>query len=132
MKILVISQYFYPENFRINDLALGLQERGHEIHVLTGKPNYPNGVFYNGYSFFKKRTEEWNGIKIFRSKLVPRGNGSGIKLIMNYVSFAFFSSIKLLFHREKYDLIFVYEPSPITVGIPAVLFSKKTKAPICK
>ena len=130
MKILIISQYFWPENFRINDLALGLQERGHEIHVLTGKPNYPNGIFYNGYSFFKKRTEEWNGIKIYRSKLVPRGNGSGIKLMINYISFAFFASIKVLFHSQKYDLIFVYEPSPITVGIPAVLFSKKTKTPI--
>jgi len=130
MKLLIISQYFWPENFRINDLTIGLQERGHEVHVLTGKPNYPKGNFYNGYSFFKNGNEVWNGVKIIRSNLLPRGNGSGMKLMMNYLSFAFFSSIKVLFHKEKYDLIFVYEPSPITVGIPAVLASKKFKIPI--
>jgi len=130
MKILIVTQYFWPENFRINDLAIGLIEKGYEVHVLTGKPNYPSGNFYKGYNFFKKGSEEWNGIKIIRSNLLPRGNGSGIKLMMNYFSFAFFSSIKVLFHKEKYDLVFVYEPSPVTVGIPAVLASRKLKIPI--
>jgi glycosyltransferase involved in cell wall biosynthesis len=130
MKILLVSQYFWPENFRINDLALGLQERGHEIHVLTGKPNYPKGAFYDGYSFFKKGNEEYKGIKIFRSNLFPRGNGSGLKLMVNYFSFAFFSSVKALFHKENYDFIFAYEPSPITVGIPAIIISKKLKIPL--
>jgi glycosyltransferase involved in cell wall biosynthesis len=130
MKILIVSQYFWPENFRINDLGLGLQERGHEIHVLTGKPNYPKGTFYDGYSFFKKGNEEYKGIKIFRSNLFPRGKGSGLKLMVNYFSFAFFSSVKALFHKEKYDLIFAYEPSPITVGIPAIVISKKLKIPL--
>lgn len=130
MKILIISQYFWPENFRINDFAKGLQERGHEVSVLTGLPNYPKGNFYDGYSFFNKRAEDWDGIKIFRSRLIPRGNGSGVKLMINYLSFAFFASIKLLFHRGKYDSIFVYEPSPITVGIPAVFYSRRKKIPI--
>ena len=130
MKILIVSQYFWPENFRINDLALGLQERGHDIHVLTGKPNYPNGTFSKGYSFFKKRNDKYKGIKIFRSTLFPRGNGSGAKLMVNYLSFAFFASIKAFFHKEKYDLVFVYEPSPITVGIPAIVIAKKLKIPI--
>ena len=130
MKILIVSQYFWPENFRINDLAIGLQERGHQIHVLTGKPNYPNGDFYKGYSFLKRGNEEYKGMRIFRSTLFPRGNGSGLKLMMNYFSFAFFTSIKALFHKEKYDLVFVYEPSPITVGIPAIVLAKKLKIPI--
>ncbi|TXD51445.1 glycosyltransferase family 4 protein [Polaribacter sp. IC063] len=130
MKILIVSQYFWPENFRINDLALGLQERGNEIHVLTGKPNYPKGNFAEGYSFFKNGNEEYKGIKIFRSNLVPRGSGSGLKLMLNYFSFVFFASIKAFFHREKYDFIFVYEPSPITVGIPAIVLAKKIKIPI--
>lgn len=130
MKILLITQYFWPENFRINDLAVGLKERGNEVHVLTGKPNYPGGNFYPGYSFFNKREENWQGIKIHRSPLVTRGNGSGIKLMTNYLSFALLASLRSLFLNEKYDLIFVYEPSPITVGIPAVILSKRLKIPI--
>jgi len=66
VRILIISQYFWPESFRINDVVLGLKERGHQITVLTGKPNYPGGKFYSGYNFFSKRYEEWNGIKIYR------------------------------------------------------------------
>jgi len=128
MKILIITQYFWPENFRINDLALGLKERGHEITVFTGKPNYPGGKFYKDYSFLGNRNEIWNGIKIIRSPLIPRGKGGGIRLFFNYISFAFFSSLKALFLNIKPDLIFVYEPSPITVGIPAIVIKNKTKA----
>ena len=130
MKILIVSQYFWPENFRINDLALGLQEQGNQVHVLTGKPNYPNGNFTTGYSFFKNGDEEYKGLKIFRSTLVPRGHGSGLMLTLNYFSFAFFASIKAFFLKEKYDLIFVYEPSPIFVGIPAIVIAQKLKIPI--
>jgi len=121
MQILLVSQYFWPESFRINDLCLALKERGHDISVLTGKPNYPKGTFSNGYSFFSKRIEVWNGIKIFRSPLIPRGKGNGIQLFVNYFSFAFFASIRMLFINQKFDRIFVYEPSPITVGLPDLL-----------
>ncbi|WP_445749707.1 glycosyltransferase family 4 protein [Polaribacter sp.] len=130
MNILIVTQYFWPETFRINDFALGLQERGHAITIFTAKPNYPRGKFYEGYSFFKKRKEIWNGITVYRSNLIPRGNGSGLRLMLNYLSFAFCASLKAFFHSRKYDLIFVYEPSPITIGIPAIIFSKKNKAPI--
>ena len=68
MKILVVSQYFYPENFRINDLCYGLNEMGHEVEVLTGKPNYPKGSFYKGYSWYTKQTEVINGIKVYRDR----------------------------------------------------------------
>jgi glycosyltransferase involved in cell wall biosynthesis len=128
MKILIVTQYFWPENFRINDLVLGLKDRGHEITVLTGKPNYPAGEFYKGYNFFNKRTEEWNGVKIIRSALIPRGKGGAVRMMLNYFSFAFFASCRALFLNIKTDLIFVYEPSPITVGIPAIVLKKLTKA----
>ncbi|WP_316746897.1 glycosyltransferase family 4 protein [Pedobacter gandavensis] len=130
MKILVVTQYFWPESFRINDLCIGLHERGHEVVVLTGKPNYPKGHFYDDYSFLNKRQERWNGIKIYRSPLIPRGNGGGIRLFINYLSFALFASLKVLFIKGKYDKIFVYEPSPITVGIPAIVAKFKFNAPI--
>lgn len=130
MRILIVTQYFWPENFKINDIALALKERGHEVLILTGKPNYPNGKFSKGYTFFNKRIEFWNGIKIYRSLIIPRGQGKGIQLFVNYISFSIFASIKLLFIKNKFDKIFVYEPSPITVGIPGIVAKYKFKAPL--
>ena len=130
MRILVITQYFWPEYFRINDLVLGLKERGHEVIVLTGKPNYPKGKFFEGFTFFNRNRDCWNGIKIYRSPLFPRMNGRGINLILNYLSFACFSVFSLLKIKEKPDVIFVYQPSPVTVGIPAVVAKWKFKVPV--
>jgi len=130
MRILIVTQYYWPENFRINDLSLALTERGHQVVVLTGKPNYPHGRFFDGYSFFSKRTEYWNGIKICRSPLIPRGKGGRLRLLMNYLSFAFLNALRGLFIEDKFDKIFVFEPSPITVGLPAILMKWKKKAPI--
>jgi glycosyltransferase involved in cell wall biosynthesis len=126
MRILIITQYFWPENFKINSLSIELKNKGHEVFVLTGLPNYPNGKISKEYSFWKNNNEVWNGIKIYRSKLLPRFSGKGIHLFFNYISFAFLSSIKLLLSiNQKPDLIFVYEPSPITVGIPALAANYK-------
>lgn len=130
MKILIVTQYFWPENFRINDLALALTERGHEVEVLTGKPNYPQGKFYDNYSFFSKGSEIWNGIKIHRAALIPRGNSGGLRLMLNYLSFAFFSVVKGFSIAGDFDKILVYEPSPITVGIPAIFMKYRKKANI--
>jgi len=123
LRILVISQYFFPENFRINDLCLGLQSRGHKISVLTGKPNYPNGKLYDGYTFFNKSKEKYHGITVYRSNLIPRGSASGFRLFINYISFVIFASLKLISINGKFDKIFVYAPSPITVGYVGILAS---------
>ncbi|MES2560313.1 MAG: glycosyltransferase family 4 protein [Bacteroidota bacterium] len=121
MKILLVTQHFWPENFRINDVCLGLQSRGHEVVVLTGKPNYPKGDYYEGYSWWKKRKEEWNGITIYRSNLLLRKKGTGFRLILNYFSFAFLASVKVLAIKGPFDKVFVFAPSPITVGIPGIV-----------
>jgi glycosyltransferase involved in cell wall biosynthesis len=128
LRILIITQYFYPENFRINDVCLGLKERGHEVVVLTGKPNYPNGKYFNGYGWFIKSKENWNDIKIYRSNLFLRGNGIGIRLMLNYFSFAFFASLKVFTIKGQFDKIFIFAPSPITVGIPGIFARKKFNA----
>ena len=131
MKILIISQYFWPENFKINDLVLSLKERGNDVTVLTGKPNYPEGNFYSGYNFFNKRVDYFCDVQIVRSPIISRGNCSGIRLFINYVSFALFASLAAVFRlSKKADAIFVYEPSPITVGIPALVYKLFSGAPI--
>jgi glycosyltransferase involved in cell wall biosynthesis len=130
MRILIVSQYFWPESFRVNDLALGLKERGHDVVVLTAKPNYPKGVFYKGYSFFSPSTEIWNGIKVYRSSIIPRGKGGAFRLFINYFSFPFFASIKSLFIKEKFDLVFVYQLSPILIALPGIIYKKIYKVPL--
>lgn len=131
MKVLIVTQYFWPENFRINDLAEGLVERGHEVTVLTGIPNYPEGQFTPGYGWLKKTREVYKGVRILRVPLLPRGNGSGLRLALNFFSFALSACVlSPIICRGKYDLIFVFEPSPITVGLPALVLKKVKSIPI--
>jgi len=130
MKVLIISHYFWPENFQINDFAKGLNEKGCEVSVLTGLPNYPSGNFYKGYTYFKKNREINDGITIYRSPVIPRGDGSGFRLFLNYISLALFASIRVLFINEKFDKILVYGASPVTTGIPAIIAKYRFKAPI--
>jgi glycosyltransferase involved in cell wall biosynthesis len=131
MKILIITQYFWPENFKINDFAESFQRKGHDITVLTGIPNYPEGRFYDGYGLFKTRNESYKNIKIIRSWLISRGKGNSLRLFLNYFSFAFFASLSSLVRlKSEYDVIFVFEVSPVTVGIPAVVLKKIRKIPI--
>lgn len=126
---MVITQYFWPENFRINNLVTGLKEKGHQIEVLTGIPNYPGGSFFPGYGLFNRATEEFNGVPVVRCPLVPRGSGGGWRLVLNYASFALSASFAALRKcRGKYDVIFIYEPSPITVALPAILIKKRSSA----
>ena len=130
MRILIVSQYYWPEHFRINDLAEGLVERGHHVTVLTGCPNYPGGDIFNGYGFFNK-SEIQNGVKIFRVPLIPRGTGSSIRLAMNYLSFMVTATLLGPFLcRGSIDLIFVCQLSPVTVGIPAAFLKRLKGAPI--
>jgi len=131
MRLLIVSNYFWPENFRINDLAVNLVERGHDVTVLSGIPNYPGGKFYSGYGFFKKRTEVYRGVRVIRFPLIPRGRGGGVGLTLNYLSSAVLSTSFAPFYcRGPYDLIFVCQLSPVTIGLPAILIKKLQSVPI--
>ena len=125
MKILVISQYFYPENFRINDLIFSLKKRGHDIEVLTGKPNYPKGDYFKDYSWDGPKEEEVEGIKVHRANLILRKKGGGLRLFLNYISFVFFGLFKILRLKRDFEKVFIYAPSPITVGILGIVAAKK-------
>ncbi|EUJ10035.1 glycosyltransferase [Methylophilaceae bacterium 11] len=121
MKILFFNQYFWPESFRINDIASALKTRGHNIEVLTGKPNYPEGSFFAGYKGLGVTIEHWRDIKIHRIPMLPRGNKSALKLAINYISFIISGLVfaPWVLRNKQYDVIFVYAPSPIFQVIPA-------------
>lgn len=127
MKILIVSQYYYPEQFLINDIAPELVKQGHKVTVLTGLPNYPKGKVHKEYKFFKNRKQTINGVNIIRCFEIGRRNSS-IFLALNYLSFALSASLKVIFLREKYDVVFCYQVSPITMGIPAIVYKKKHKS----
>lgn len=131
MKILIVSQYFWPESFRINDVAAGLAERGHEVRVLTGLPNYPGGRLFDGYSWRGPYRDAMGNVPIARVPLLPRGAGGGLRLALNYASFALSGAIGSLWTaRPRPDAILVYEPSPVTVGIPALALKALSGAPL--
>ena len=132
MKILLVTQYFYPENFKSNDIAFELAKRGYDVTVLTGLPNYPKGKIYKGYGIFKKRKETVNGVKIIRTLVIPRGKGGGMMLALNYISWAVIASFRAFFLalNKKFDTVIVHETSPITQGFPALVIKKIQSIPI--
>jgi colanic acid biosynthesis glycosyl transferase WcaI len=131
MRILVLTQYFWPESFRINDVVQGLAERGHEVTVYTGRPNYPSGRYFDGYGFFGPLQERFGTVPVRRAPLLPRGSGGSARLALNYVSHAFFATVLAPWlARGRFDAILVYEPSPITIGIPARALRALKRAPV--
>ena len=131
MKILIVSQYFWPENFRINDLTQELVQRGHSVTVLTGIPNYPAGTVFEEYRKTPKAFEYYSGAWVLRVPMVARGNGA-MHLFLNYLSFVLgaclYGSWRL--RGQQVDVIFVFEPSPVTVGLPAILLGRIKRAPV--
>ena len=132
MRILIISHYFWPEQFRINDLALALKSRGHEVTVLTGMPNYPGGKMFDGYSWWAKRRDDMQGVPVYRVPLFLRRESRGWQLALNFLSYVVSASLLApwYFRKHSFDVIFVYEPSPFTIGIPASLMRWLKKAPV--
>lgn len=123
MKILVVSQYFWPESFIINDIVRTLDEQGHEVVVATGKPNYPDGKIFEGYSAKGTQRERYLGkIDVLRVPLWPRGEGGAKNLIFNYLSFVFAGLLFLpwMLRKREFDAILVFAPSPILQAVPAI------------
>ena len=131
MKILIITQYFWPENFRINDLTAELVVRGHSVTVLTGKPNYPGGKVLDSYRADPSAFSSYAGADVHRVPMLPRGRGAK-RLVLNYLSFVLGACATGPFKLKgrEFDVIFVYEPSPATVGLPAVFLGWIKKTPV--
>lgn len=126
--ILVISQYFWPETFRINDIASEWVKRGYQVTVLTGIPNYPMGKFFDGYDYRHRRKEQWNGVEIIRIALIPRGSSS-IGMAANYLSFAATGFWWKTVTDIRADLVFTFEVSPMTQALIGCWYSRKYHVP---
>ncbi len=129
-KILVVSQNFYPEQFRINDICKELVKKGYDVTVLTGLPNYPKGKLFPGYEKKQNRVENYEGVKVIRCYERERKSGGTINLFLNYYSFVF-SSKKMIKKLDKdFDLVFVNQLSPVMQAAAAIKYKKKYKVPI--
>ena len=126
MKVLVVCQYYYPEPFRIVDICESLVEMGHEVTVLTGLPNYPEGKVLKEYKNVKKRFEILNGVEIIRCFEIGRGN-SKVKLFLNYFSYMISASLKALRLNNDFDVVLVNQLSPVMMAVPAIIYKKKNK-----
>lgn len=131
MRILLVTQNFYPESFKGNDIAFELAKRGYQVDVLTAIPNYPQGRFYKGYGLFSKRKEIINGVTIRRVLTIPRRHNK-ICLIFNYLSFWIFGSIRAFFLAltQCYDRVFVHQISPIMQAYPGIVVSRMQHIPL--
>lgn len=131
-RILIHTNHFYPETFRVNDVAFSLAKDGHQVTVITSVPNYPKGKFFDGYGIFKRCRETVNGVNVIRVPVVPRGKGGGLRLAINYITYLISATFTALFLAvtKKFDSIFVHETSPVTVGIPAILVKKIQHIPM--
>ena len=129
MKILVVCQYYYPEPFRITDICESLVKRGHEVTVMTGLPNYPEGEILQEYRHGNKRKEKLNGVNVIRCYEIGRGK-SKIELFLNYFSYATSATFKALLMKDQYDVILVNQLSPVMMGIPAIVYKKRFKKKI--
>jgi glycosyltransferase involved in cell wall biosynthesis len=131
VRLLVLTQYFWPESFRINDVVEGLAGRGHDVTVYTGIPNYPGGRYFAGYGLLGPWRERFGDVAVRRAPLLARGSGGRIRLALNYASHALSATLLAPFlARGRFDAILVYEPSPITVGIPARALRALKRAPV--
>lgn len=123
MRILMLSQYFWPESFVINDIVRTLVGQGHDVVVATGKPNYPDGNVFDGYHAAGVQWERFEErVEVLRVPLWPRGRGGAKNLILNYLSFVLAGLFYLpwMLRKREFDAILVFAPSPITQAIPAI------------
>lgn len=130
-RILVVSQHYWPENFRVTDLCEGLVAQGIEVDVLCGLPNYPMGNLFEGYSYLSPRRQTHNQVEIFRAGEIPRKGNTGPMIFLNYVSWPLFSLFSLpRLHGRKYDAVLCYNTSPVLMSFPAIVYAKLHKIPL--
>lgn len=131
-RILVYTNHYYPETFKINDVVTWIKEDNSHVRVITQIPNYPKGNFFKGYGFFNKSNEKFEKQIINRLPVIPRKSGTFFFLTLNYISYfisSFFFTLFLIFFVKKYDYILVHHTSPPLISIHPIIygFFYKTK-----
>ena len=124
MKILVVCQYYYPEPFRISDICEELVKRGNDVTVVTGTPNYPMGIIYEGYEDGAHSDEVINGVKVHRCPIHPRKNGA-IHRLWNYYSYSLASSRYIKTLDDSFDVVFINQLSPVMMANAGIEYAKK-------
>lgn len=128
-KILVVTQHFWPENFRINDIVEGFLQDGIVVDVLCGLPNYPKGEWFPGYSAAGPFEEEWHGARLYRCKEVPRRGNTSVNIFLNYISWPWYAAHALHRLPGGYDAVFCFNTSPVLMCWPAIRYAKKHHIP---
>ena len=128
-KILVVTQHFWPENFRINDIVEGFLQDGIAVDVLCGLPNYPKGEWFPGYSAAGPFEEGWHGARLYRCKEVPRRGNTSVNIFLNYVSWPWYAAHALHRLPGGYDAVFCFNTSPVLMCWPAIRYAKKHHIP---
>lgn len=128
-KILVVTQHFWPENFRINDIVEGFLQDGIAVDVLCGLPNYPKGEWFPGYSATGPFEEEWHGARLYRCKEVPRRGNTSVNIFLNYVSWPWYTAHALHRLPGGYNAVFCFNTSPVLMCWPAIRYAKKHHIP---
>lgn len=129
MNVLVVDQYFYPEQFQVNDICFQMARDGHNVTVLTGLPNYPSGRIPRAYRLGRKRDEWIRGVHVLRCFEIGRRRHA-LGMALNYISFALSGALRQLFLPAGYDLVFIYETSPVTLALPGILYAMQRKTPV--
>lgn len=129
-RILVVTQHYWPEPFRINDVVQGFLEDGIQVDVLCGLPNYPKGYWFSGYRYSGPRRQQQDGVQIFRAGEIPRRGNSGPMIFLNYVSWPLFALFSLPRLKGPYDAVFCYNTSPVLMSFPALVYGKLHHVPV--
>lgn len=129
-RLLVVTQHFYPENFKINDLVLGLIDQGYKVDILCGHPNYPQGEWFDGYDGKNNALQDYYGATIYRAREIPRKGNTALRIFLNYVSWPISSARKAKKLGEKYDAVLCYNTSPVLMIIPAIVAAKHYHCPL--
>ena len=128
MKLLVVCQHYWPENFRINDIVEGFLERGHEVDVLCGQPNYPTGEFFDGYDSHSIKEEMHGKVKVYRTFEIKRGSNSNLRIFLNYMAFPIASAFQVgRLKKNHYDKVYIYQLSPVMMSYAGIRIAQKKK-----
>ena len=129
-RILVVTQHFWPENFRVNDLVEGLVEDGCQVDVLCGLPNYPKGEWFEGYRYIGPRRQEYAGARVFRSGEIRRKGNTGLRIFLNYCYWPVSALFSLPRLKGQYDAVLCYNTSPVMMALPALVYGKLKRIPV--